>query len=109
MKRLRTERIRHTRYDEEFKTQAVRMWANSVTSAERTANEMGVSVFNLYKWGRDMKELKKEELEREPRTFAEYKQKVMRLEKELATVTECREILKKAAGIRSQTPPSGMP
>ena len=109
MKRLRTERIRHTRYDEEFKTQAVRMCVDSGTSPERTAKELGVSVFDLYKWGLDMKELKKEELERKPRTLAEYKQKAKRLEKELARVTEHREILKKAAGILSQTPPSDMP
>ena len=56
MKRLRMERIRNTRYDEEFKTQAVRMWVDSGTSAERTA-----------------KELKKKELKREPRTLAEYR------------------------------------
>jgi len=99
MKILRTERIRHTRYDEEFKTQAVRMWVDSGTSAERTAKELGVSVSDLNKWGRDIKELKKEELEREPRTLAEYKQKVNRLEKELARVSVRREILKKAAGI----------
>ena len=109
MKRLRTERIRHARYDEEFKTQAVRMWVDSGTSAARTAKELGVSVFDLYKWGRYMNELKKEALEREPRTLAEYRKELVRVKKELARVTEHREILKKAAGILSQTPPSGMP
>ena len=102
-------RQRHNRYDKAFKEQAIRMWMNSGRSAEVTAKELGVSVFDLYKWGRDMKELKKEELERKPRTLAEYKQKAKRLEKELARVTEHREILKKAAGILSQTPPSDMP
>ena len=76
MKRLRMERIRNTRYDEEFKTQAVRMWVDSGTSAERTAKEMGVSVFDLFKWGRDTKELKKKELKREPRTLAEYRKEL---------------------------------
>ena len=52
-----------------------------------------------------MKEIKQVEPEREPTTLAEYKEKVKRLEKELARVTEQREILKKAAGILSQTPP----
>ena len=109
MKRLRMERIRNTRYDEEFKTQAVRMWVDSGRSAERTAKELGVSVFDLYNWGRDMKELKKEELEREPITLAVYRKQLARVKKELARVTEHREILNKAAGIISQTPPSGMP
>ena len=102
-------RERRNRYDKSFKEQAVRMWMNSGRSAEFTAKELGVSVFDLYKWGRDMKEIKQVEPEREPTTLAEYKEKVKRLEKELARVTEQREILKKAAGILSQTPPSGMP
>jgi transposase len=102
-------RERRNRYDKAFKEQAVRMWMNSGRSAEFTAKELGVSVFDLYKWGRDMKEIKQVEPEREPTTLAEYKEKVKRLEKELARVTEQREILKKAAGILSQTPPSGMP
>jgi transposase len=85
------------------------MWMNSGRSAEVTAKVLGVSVFDLYKWGQDMKEIKQVEPEREPTTLAEYKEKVKRLEKELARVTEQREILKKAAGILSQTPPSGMP
>ena len=102
-------RQRHNRYDKAFKEQDIRMWMNSGRSAEVTAKELGVSVFDLYKWGRDMKEIKQVEPEREPTTLAEYKEKVKRLEKELARVTEQREILKKAAGILSQTPPSGMP
>ena len=56
-----------------------------------------------------MKEIKQMEVQREPKTLAAYKAENERLKKELARVTDQREILKKAAGILSQTPPSGMP
>jgi hypothetical protein len=52
------------------------MWMNSGRSAEFTAKELGVSVFDLYKWGRDMKEIKQVEPEREPTTLAEYREKL---------------------------------
>ena len=42
-------RQRHNLYDKSFKEQAIRMWMNSVRSAEVTAKELGVSVFDLYK------------------------------------------------------------
>jgi transposase len=102
-------RQRHNRYDKAFKEQAIRIWINSGRSAEFTSKELGVSVFDLYKWGRDMKEIKQVEPQREPTTLAEYKVELVRIKNKLARVTEQREILKKAAGIISQTPPSGMP
>jgi hypothetical protein len=40
---------------------------NSGRSAEFTAKELKVSMFDLYKWGRDMKEIKQVEPERESR------------------------------------------
>ena len=42
---------RHNRYDKAFRELAMRMWMNSGRSAEMTAKELGVSVFDLYKWG----------------------------------------------------------
>ena len=56
-----------------------------------------------------MKEIKQTEVEREPKTLAACKAENERLKKVLARVTEQRKILKKAAGVLSQTPPSGMP
>ena len=88
-------RQRYTRYDKAFKKQAIRMWMNSGGSVELSSKELGVSVFDLYKWGRDMKDIKQVEPEREPTTLAEYKEKVKRLKNELARVTEQGEILKK--------------
>lgn len=39
-------------YDEAFKQEAVRLWRSSGRAAEHTARELGISVFNLYEWGR---------------------------------------------------------
>jgi len=84
------------------------MWVDSGTRAERTAVELVVSVYDLFKCERDMKELKKEEFALDPRTLAEYRKEHARVKKELARDTEHREILKKAAGILSQISPSGI-
>jgi transposase-like protein len=40
-------------YDEAFKMEAVRLWSSSGKSAEATARDLGISAFNLYKWGRE--------------------------------------------------------
>jgi len=69
-------REKRNRHDKAFKEQAVRMWNNSGRSAEFTAKELGVSVFDLYKWGRDMKEIKQVKPEIEQTTLTEYKEKV---------------------------------
>ena len=101
------------RYDEAFRREAVRLWKSSGKSAEITARELGISVFQLYEWNRgaglsraadsvrlpDLKTTSKEELQDE----------VERLRRELMRVTEQRDILKKAAGILSEPSPSGMP
>ena len=101
------------RYDEVFRREAIRLWKSSGKSAESTARELGISVFQLYDWNRggglsraadagrlpDLKTPSKEQLHDE----------VERLQRELARVTEQRDILKKAAGILSEPSPSGMP
>jgi transposase len=56
-------------------------------SAEMKAKELGVSVFDLYKWGRDMKEIKQTEVVREPKTLAAYNAYTESLKKELARLT----------------------
>jgi transposase len=97
-------------YDEAFKQEAVRLWQSSGLGAEHTARELGISVFNLYEWGKRGGRsaraagasgplVSKEELQAENE----------RLKRELARITEQRDILKKAAGILSEPSPSGMP
>ena len=101
------------RYDEAFRREAIRLWKTSGKSAEVTARELGISVFQLYDWHRgtgsrraaaaspssDLKTESKEMLHDE----------VLRLRRELMRVTEQRDILKKAAGILSEPSQSGMP
>lgn len=101
------------RYDKAFRQEAIRLWKSSGKSAEITARELGISVFQLYDWNRgagqsraadsarlpDLKTTSKEQLQDE----------VERLQRELSRVTEQRDILKKAAGILSEPSLSGMP
>ena len=68
-------RQRHNRFDKAFKELSIRIWINSERSADMTAKELGASVFVLYMWGRDMKENKQTEVEREPKTLAASRQK----------------------------------
>jgi len=77
----------------------VRLWKSSGRSAEQTAQELGISVFNLYAWGQRADQsaraagttglpVSKEELVAEN----------ARLRRELSRITEQRDILKKSRG-----------
>ena len=103
------------RFDPAFKAEAVRLWQASGRGAEATARELGISVFHLYEWRRFL-----EGPQREPdlraaagpalsENKAELQSEVLRLRAEVSRLTEQREILKKAAGILSEPPASGMP
>jgi len=96
-------------YDEAFKQEAVRLWRSSGRSAEATARELGISAFNLYKWGREGAMPRAAGALRPPESKEELQAEVGRLQRELARITEQRDILKKAAGILSEPSPSGMP
>jgi transposase len=101
---------RPEQYDEAFKREAVRLWRSSGRAAEHTARELGISVFRLYEW--------RKQVDRAPRAAGapgspvskeELQAENERLRHELARITEQRDILKKAAGILSEPSPSGMP
>jgi len=97
-------------YDEAFKREAVRLWQSSGCAAEHTARELGISVFNLYEWrkraGQSPRAAGATGL---PESKEALQQEVLRLRQENQRLTEQRDILKKAAGILSEPPPSGMP
>lgn len=109
MKEAKLTKTKQPKYDEAFRRQAVRMWKQSGKSAELTARELGISVFQLYDWNRTGQPARvagpaapsdsKEGLQAENE----------RLRQELARITEQRDILKKAAGILSEPSHSGMP
>jgi transposase-like protein len=44
--------VKPRRHDDTFKREAVRLWKSSGRSAETTARELGISVFQLYDWNR---------------------------------------------------------
>jgi transposase len=96
-------------YDDTFKMEAVRLWRSSGKSAEATARDLGISAFNLYKWGREGAVPRAAGALRPPESKEELQAEVARLQRELARVTDQRDILKKAAGILSEPSPSGMP
>src|SRR5688572_33414218 len=87
------------RYDAAFKAEAVRLWQSSRDSAEKTAHELGISVFNLYKWKREGASRRAAGASHPPVSKEELQVEVERLQRELTRVTEQRDILKKAAEI----------
>ncbi len=70
---------------------------------------MGISVFNLYKWKRQVVASRAAGAPRPAAGKEDLLAEVERLRRELARMTEQRDILKKAAGILSEPSPSGMP
>jgi transposase len=103
------------RFDPAFKAEAVRLWEASGRAAEETARELGISVFHLYEWRRALQGPQREPVLRVAagpalsENKAELQSEVLRLRAEVTRLTEQREILKKAAGILSEPPASGMP
>jgi transposase len=98
------------RYDEAYKQEAIRLWQSSGQSAEHTARELGISVFNLYEWRKRADRLARAAgAAGLPGTPDALQAENERLRAELARMTEQRDILKKAAGILSEPSPRGMP
>ena len=97
------------RYDEAFKQEVVRSWKSSGKSAEQVARELGLRAELLYKWNRGGRAPRVAGGHGLPEGQAALESEVLRLRQELARITEQRDILKKAAGILSEPPPSGMP
>lgn len=97
------------RHDEVFRQQAVRMWKQSGQSAELTARELGISVFQLYDWNRAGQPARAAGVAVPPESKEALQTENERLRQELARITEQRDILKKAAGILSEPSHSGMP
>jgi transposase len=103
------------RFDPAFKAEAVRLWEASGRGAEHTARELGISVFHLYDWRRALRGPQRGPVPRAAagpalsENKAELQSEVMQLRAEVSRLTEQREILKKAAGILSEPPASGMP
>ena len=87
-------------YTKEFKEQAVRLTVDSGKSVARVARDLGISVNSLHDWRRQARAER-----RLPVSETETpEQKITRLERELALVTEERDIIKKAVAYFAQPP-----
>ncbi|EMY76144.1 transposase [Leptospira weilii serovar Ranarum str. ICFT] len=83
---------RKTRYDEEFKKNTVELLIKSRKSMTQISKDLGVSLNTLINW--------KQKYLTDDGPFRDaLQEKVDRLEKQLAEVTEEREILKKSVAI----------
>ena len=109
MKETKQTETKPPRHDEAFRQQAVRMWKQSGKSAELTARELGISVFQLYDWNRKGEPHPAAGLAAPSDSKESLQAENERLRQELARITEQRDILKKAAGILSEPSHSGMP
>ena len=98
-----------SKYDDAFKQEAIRLWKSSGRSAETTARDLGISVFQLYDWNRTGQPARAAGVAVLPESKESLQLENERLRAELARITEQRDILKKATGILSEPSHSGMP
>ncbi len=102
------------RYTREFKEQAVRLLVTSEKSIKQLARELGVSDVSLLNWKRQALRNGEQPQPAKPQGvrlhYAVLEQENLRLKKELESLRQEREILKKSLGILSRDPlPKGMP
>ena len=96
----RSQARRRRFYDEEFKRNAVELLERGGRSAVQLGRELGISDCSLGKWKRKYGQQARAALKG---TEAE-QSRIVELERELATVTRQRDILKKALAILGQEP-----
>ena len=103
-------RIVRTRYDAEFKLDAVRYLIKSGKTIKAAAEDLGVERSNLGRWKRDQLA----EMDNQVRITqqgvkpSEMEAEVRRLRAELLDMREQRDILKKALSVFAQKPPRGI-
>jgi transposase len=88
---------RRVRFSKEFKLEAVRLLDLGQKSAVQLALELGVRRNQLYKWKEELKGKGETAFRGPGRKPVSQESEVSRLKRELAKVTEERDILKKAA------------
>lgn len=86
------------RYTKEFKLEALQLWESSEKSAADIESDLGLAKGQLYQWKSYFKKQAAAKADGSAAEAAEIK----RLKKELALVTQERDILKKAVSIFSQ-------
>ena len=92
-------------FDKTFKIEALQHWERSGKTAEEVATALGVTAMNLYAWKKKHRTLPAGGVGSvAPRTMSELEQENLRLRRELAHVSEQRDILKKAMGVVIENP-----
>jgi transposase len=109
MKTNQSAGVRHQRYDEAFKQEAVRLWLSSGRSAQTTAQELGLKADDLYRWKQAGQSPRSAGATGLPEGKDTLQAEVVRLRGEVTRLTEQRDILKKATGILCELPLRGMP
>jgi transposase-like protein len=89
------------RFDAAFKREAINHWVASGKSAAVIASELGITAHHLYGWKADLAPADLSTASLEARLAA--------TQRELARVSEQRDILKKTLGILSEPAPNATP
>ncbi len=97
-------RLRH--YTREFKLEALRLFDESDQSAAEIAEGLGISVQNLYRWRHEFKTNPNSSFSGSgKKQFEDPKdEEIYKLKKQLESVSQERDILKKAIAIFSKEP-----
>jgi transposase len=95
------ERQKYRTYTKEFKQEALNLLGSSGKSASELERELGITTGLLLKW-RQRYKVNKEQESLEPSDLAAAQAELRRMTRELAIVTQERDILKKAIAIFSK-------
>lgn len=99
----------HRKFDPTFKREAVANWLSSGKAAEVIAQELGLSANLLYAWRKRFapEDARRASQGAKPGSMADLQSQLDAARRELARVSEQRDILKKTLGILSEPLPNG--
>src|ERR1043165_3842903 len=99
----------HRKFDPTFKREAVVNWLSSGKSAEVIAQELGLSANLLYAWRKPFapEDARRASQGAKPGSVADLQSQLDVALRELARVSEQRDILKKTLGVLSEPSPNG--
>ena len=110
MEKKEESRARKTRYDDQFKADAVRHLIESGKTIKSAAEDLGVERSNLGRWKREQLARMDEQVSStsEGMKPSEVEAELRRLRADFADMREQRDILKKALSVFAQKPRRGM-
>ena len=97
----------HRKYDQEFKLAALDRLRTSGKSQRAVAEELGISEQNLRDWRAAFTARPPAPAGVRPRTLADVEAENLRLKREVISLRNQRDILKKSLGILSEPPTNG--